>query len=95
MSIDAVIDAVKRHPDKTELWLRARVEDGQSSIAGRRWLLITKRADYEPQTGDQIWGNAHQVVITKDGKDYKFGRIMRLWDGTEEVLWKDEQGSTL
>lgn len=89
MSIDAVIDAIKRHPDKTELWLRPRIDsEGLATIAGRRWLLITVNPDYAPQTGDQVWGNAHQVVISKGGINFKFGRIMRLFDGTEEVLWK-------
>lgn len=89
MSIDAVIDAVKRHPDKTELWLRPRIDNGgRATLAGRRRLLITVNPDYAPQTGDQIWGNAHQVVISKHGVDYKFGRIMRLFDGSEEVLWQ-------
>src|SRR5690554_3634341 len=57
MSIDAVIDAVKRHPTKTELWIRPRIDsEGLSTIAGRRHLLITVNPDYAPQTGDPIWG---------------------------------------
>lgn len=87
MAIDAVIDAVKRHPDKTELWLRRRIDaEGHSTLRGRRHLLITKNLEYEPQTGDEIWGNTRQVVISKQGHDYKFNRIMRFFDGTEEVL---------
>jgi hypothetical protein len=88
MAIDAVIDAVKRYPDKTELWLRRRIDaEGHSTLRGRRRLLITKNPDYEPQTGDEIWGNTRQVVISKQGQDHKFGRIMRIFDGTEQVLW--------
>jgi hypothetical protein len=90
MSVDAVIDAVKRHPDKTELWLRPRVErDGTATLRGRRLLTITVNPAYAPQPGDEIWGNAHQVVISKNGTDHKFGRIMRRFDGTEEVLWRE------
>jgi hypothetical protein len=92
MAIDAVIDAVKRHPDKTELWLRARIDnEGRATLKGRRRLLITVNPDYAPQTGDEIWGNAHQVVISKNGIDYKFSRIMLLFDGTEKVLWSPRE----
>lgn len=88
MSIDAVIDAIKRHPDHIELWLRSRIDsDGLATIAGRRHLLITCNPDCDPQTGDQVWGNAHQVVISRGGKDHLFGRVMRLWSGTKWVLW--------
>lgn len=76
MSIDAVISAVRREPDKTWLLLSPRLEsDGTRSIAGRRQLSITHNPAYTPQTGDQIWGNAHEVVISKGGVDHKFRRI--------------------
>lgn len=92
MAIDAVVDAVKRHPDKTELWLRPRIDsEGHSTLAGRRRLLITKNPEYEPQTGDEIWGNTQQVVISKNGIDHKFGRIMKFFDGDEEVLWSPSE----
>lgn len=83
MAIDAVIEGVRHKTDKTELTLKPRrTSSGILSIAGRRKLLITLNPDYTPQVGDEIWGNAHEVVI----KDHKFRRIMRLWDGTHEIL---------
>lgn len=87
MAIDAVIDSIKRYDNKTVLLLRPRIDgDGHASIAGRRKLLITRNPDYEPQTGDEIWGNAHEVVISKNGIDFKFNRIVRHHDGRETVL---------
>ena len=87
MAIDARISAVRRRADKTELTLEPRRDrNGQLTIAGRRHLLITKNPDYAPQVGDEIWGVCDQVVISKAGKDHKFRRIMRLYDGSEQVL---------
>lgn len=77
MAIDAVIDAVKRKPDVTELWLRARIgRDRRATIAGRRHLFIGKNPDYEPQPGDEIWGGSGFVVISKGGVDHRFERIV-------------------
>jgi hypothetical protein len=83
MSIDAVISAVRREDDKTWLLLSPRQEsDGTFSIAGRRQLYITLNPDHAPQTGEQIWGNAHEVKIG----EHSYRRIMKLWDGTFETL---------
>lgn len=83
MSIDAHISAVRRYANKTELSLEPRRSpDRQSGIPGRRKLMITKNPNYKPQVGDEIWGNAHQCMIG----DHSFRRIMRLYDGTEEIL---------
>lgn len=83
MAIDAKIVAVRRAEDKTTLTLAPRRQsDGTLSIAGRRQLFITKNPDYEPQVGDEIWGNANQVMI----REHSFRRIMELWNGTFEVL---------
>jgi len=86
MAIDAVIESVRRQPDKTRLLLKPRRDrDGQLTIAGRRELFITKNPNYDPQVGDEIWGNTHQVVISKRGTDHKFRRIARYFDGTFEA----------
>jgi hypothetical protein len=83
MSIDAVISAVRREQDKTWLLLSPRQEeDGTFSLAGRRQLYITNNPNHQPQTGEQIWGNAHEVMIG----EHRYQRIMRLWDGTYVVL---------
>ena len=79
MSIDAVIEAIRHDEHKHVLWLRRRTPDG---IAGSRELHITTNNEYIPQVGDEIWGNAHACCI--NGREYR--RIMRMWDGTEEVL---------
>lgn len=87
MAIDARISMVHRQADKTRLLLEARHgRNGELTLPGRREMFITKNPDYEPQVGDEIWGNAHEVVISKLGTDHKFRRIMRLYDGTFETL---------
>lgn len=84
MSIDAVIEAVRREPDKTFLLLKPRVDSkGIKSIPGQRQLYITRNPKYEPQVGDEIWGNAQQVVINSD---HSFRRMRKLWDGSFEAL---------
>jgi hypothetical protein len=83
MAIDAVIEGVRYKTDKTELTLKPRMmRDGQLSNPGRRRLYITINPHYTPKVGDEIWGNTHQVMIG----EHEFRRIMRLWDGTYEVL---------
>lgn len=83
MAIDAVIEVVHRQSDMTRLLLKPRRDrDGQLTIAGQRELLITKNPAYEPQVGDQIWGNTHQVKI----RGHDFRRIMRVYGDRFEVL---------
>ena len=75
MSIDAVIQGVRRMPDKSLLLLRGR-QAGERP--GRRLLYVTRNPGYEPQVGDEIWGDTQKCLIG----EHVFWRIMKLYDGT-------------
>jgi hypothetical protein len=78
MALDGVIDALKRHDTYTEVWLRPRIDsEGQRSIAGQRRVLISVNPNYTPQTGDQLWGGVGFAVISKDGVDHRFDRLVQ------------------
>ena len=84
MSIDAVIEGIRRKEHTDVLTLRGREPHTQP---GRRILHVTRNPDYAPQVNDAIWGGAHQcMIVGPDGTDHEVRRIMRLWDGTEKVL---------
>lgn len=79
MSISARITAVRHERDKHVLTL-ASTEKGTGP--GRRILHIQRNQAYTPSVRDEVWGNAHEVVIG----GHLFRRIMQMWDGIEQVL---------